>query len=155
MLCILGFGIWDSARNYREIAGCTWMQFGLLLAGKCCCWQVMYRCWLASAPGWQAMYRCWQVAAGKRWVIRLDLPLTLVTSADATAAGEYKEQQLQVFTGSKQATRGHLHQALFPRLIRAPRICDSYSTAAAALSPKHFIQRLGPDFYVRINTNKP
>ena len=47
------------------------------------------------------MYRCWQVAAGKRWVIRLDLPLTLVTSSDAAAAGantsnsDYRHLQVQ------------------------------------------------------------
>ena len=46
-------------RSYREIAGCTWMQFGLLLAGKCCCWQVMYRCWLASDVQVLAS-GCWQ-----------------------------------------------------------------------------------------------
>ena len=41
------------------------------------------------------------MAAGKRWVIRLDLPLTLVTSSDAAAAGantsnsDYRHLQVQ------------------------------------------------------------
>ena len=57
-------------RSYREIAGCTWMQFGLLLAGKWCPgagWQVLLagkRCtgagkWLLASGGWFALTSPW------------------------------------------------------------------------------------------------